>query len=119
MRIPVSDVLEIPVPPSSQPGRAGLQGILNGQFRLEKWQRRRDLLATVIVFLSVPLAYLLWDKGGPQSIGAKVVLTAWAVAMLALVCSVEAGRRTAARLDKLVAESGGRRIRYSDRPRDS
>ena len=91
-----------------------MAAVLNAEQRAEEWAARRTFFGRICIFLSLPMAYLLFR--GTRSIDpeARLVLAVWAVAFASAIGCAAAGVRAQRIADALLKGAGGQRINPED-----
>jgi hypothetical protein len=109
----VYELIEIHVSPRGGGKGEHLAAALNAERRAEHWTGRGVLFGWIVVVASLALADLAF-RGGLESLGARLVIALWALALVALVGCVMARQQARRLFDALVGQIGGRRIHIDD-----
>lgn len=104
------ELMEIPGSGRGDSGGERLAAVFNAEEQFESWTAGRTLFGRIVIFLSMPMAYLLLKGVGINSFESRFVLALWILALACLlVCSV-AGWRAERRVQASLRRAGGRTI---------
>ena len=109
----MSDFIEIPASQDDPRGKR-LAAVLSAEQRAEEWIARSTLSGRLCVLFSVPMAYLFVRGAGTASFGARLVLSLWAVALVAFIGCAAAAVRAQRIVDALLKRASGQRINTDD-----
>jgi len=110
----MTNLIEVPGPGQAN-GRGAdrVAAVLNAQRAAESWAARRTLSARSVIGVSAAMAYMFAVQSGCATSGARLVLASWVVAFGALLACAVAELRARRRVDALLVEAGGRRVRVA------
>ena len=103
--------MEIPGSGQGDSNGERLAAVFGAEQKCQSWTARRILFGRIVIFLSLPMAYLLLRGVGINSAESRFVLALWILALACLLGSSVAGWRA----ERLVQASLGGRTNDHDR----